>query len=72
MREIQTKIQRDRIENDNRKTELQSKSQGGLKTAISEEKAPNQSSENTSAISNIVPKKRKTALHFGSRANRTK
>lgn len=64
MREIQTKIRRDRIENDNRKTELQSKSQGGLKTAKSEEKDPNQSSENTSAISNIVPEKKKDSITF--------
>lgn len=64
MREIQTKIRRDRIENDNRKTELQSKSKGGLKTAISEEKAPNQASENTSAISNIVPEKKKDSITF--------
>lgn len=33
MREIQTEIRRDRIENDNRKNELQSKAQSGLKTA---------------------------------------
>lgn len=33
MREIQTEIRRDRIENDNRKNELQSKIQNGLKTA---------------------------------------
>ena len=33
MREIQTKIRRDNIENDNRKNELQSKAQSGLKTA---------------------------------------
>ena len=64
MREIQTKIRRDHIENDNRKTELQSKSQGGLKTAKSAEKDPNQSSENTSAISNIVPEKKKDSITF--------
>ncbi len=33
MREIQKEIRRDRIENDNRKTELQSKAESGLKTA---------------------------------------
>ena len=33
MREIQTEIRRDRIENDNRKTELQGKTEKGLKTA---------------------------------------
>lgn len=33
MRVIQTEIRHDRIENDNRKNELQSKAQGGLKTA---------------------------------------
>lgn len=33
MRKIQTEIRHDRIENDNRKNELQSKAQGGLKTA---------------------------------------
>lgn len=33
MREIQTEIRRDRIENDNRKNELQSKAHSGLKTA---------------------------------------
>lgn len=33
MREIQTEIRRDRIENDNRKNELQNKAQSGLKTA---------------------------------------
>lgn len=64
MREIQTKIRRDRIENDNRKTELQSKAQGGLKTAKSEEKDPNQPTENTSAISDIVPEKKKDGITF--------
>lgn len=64
MREIQTKIRRDRIENDSRKTELQSKAQGGLKTAKSEEKDPNQPTENTSAISDIVPEKKKDSITF--------
>lgn len=63
MREIQTEIRRDRIENDNRKNELQSKAQSGLKTSNtsngeteknadkSENKQPNQTRDELNTAS---------------------
>lgn len=53
MREIQTEIRRDRIENDNRKNELQNKGQGGIKTANTHK---GEATENTAAENTVAEK----------------
>lgn len=58
MRKIQTEIRHDRIENDNRKNELQSKAQGGLKTANkptdNEEPVQNNAFNQPQAVNNPI------------------
>lgn len=55
MREIQTEIRRDRIENDNRKNKLQSKAKSGIKTAEAkqENKQETSSTQNSGTSVNI-------------------
>lgn len=58
MRKIQTEIRHNRIENDNRKNELQSKAQGGLKTAneptCNEETVQNNTFNQPQAVNNPI------------------